>query len=331
MPTQRRTVLMTDHAWPDTEIERRILSAAGYDLVCGPASAVSASEIEALVAQHDPVAIMTCWARVSSIAIQTPTALRAVTRMGVGLDNIDVTAATARGVTVTNVTDYCVDEVSDHAVGFVLDWTRGIAGFDRDVRAGNWNPAGARLGRLRDKTVGIVGFGRIGRATAAKLAGFGCRILVNNLSTDDTDGVEFVALPDLLSSSDVVVLHAPLTAETHHLIDARHLALMPKHSLLINVSRGGLIDTNALVSALKGGQLTHVALDVLEEEPDVDPYLRAHPHVVLTPHVAFSSDASVTELRTKATEDVVRVLGGQPPRYPCNVPVPTTTPLEEAR
>ncbi|AFA76026.1 putative phosphoglycerate dehydrogenase protein (plasmid) [Gordonia polyisoprenivorans VH2] len=235
-------------------------------------------------------------------------------------------------VAVTNVTDYCVDEVSDHAVGFILDWTRGITVFDRDVTAGSWNPAGAQLKRLRDRTIGIVGLGRIGRATASKLAAFGCQILVHTTTPDGTAGVEFVSLQKLLFSSDVVVLHAPLSSRTHHLIDAQHLSFMRSDALLVNVSRGGLIDTEALVAALKAGHLAGVALDVLDEKPDVDPYVCSHPRVVITPHVAFSSDASVTELRTKAAEDVVRALAGQPPHYPCNTTSLThPTTLEEAR
>ncbi|MGV0680716.1 C-terminal binding protein [Mycolicibacterium fortuitum] len=324
MTTPRPTVVLTDYAWPDTDIERDILSEAGYDLAVGPAVPAPEPDIDALVARHDPVAIMTCWARVSATAIRTPSALRVVTRMGVGLDNIDVRAATEAGVAVTNVTDYCTDEVSDHAVALILNWTRGITAYDRHLRSAGWSVASVPLGRLREKTVGIVGFGRIGRATAAKLAAFGCRILVHSPRPVDTAGVEFVSLPTLLGSADVVVMHAPLTPSTRHLMDARHLAYLRKDALLVNVSRGGLIDTEALVEALKSQQLGSVALDVLEDEPTVHPYLGTHPNVVLTPHVAFSSDASVTELRTKATEDLVRVLTGELPLYPCNTPTNRT-------
>lgn len=318
-------VLLTDRAWPDDAIERRTIEGAGFELVAGPADPAPPETIEDLAKTHDPVAIMTCWAPVSDTAIRTPSRLRVVTRMGVGLDNIDVPAATKRGTLVTNVPDYCVEEVSDHAVGLVLDWARGIAAFDRDVRADRWNPAGARLKRLRSKTVGIVGYGRIGRATARKCAAFGCRVVVHSRTVDPHAGVEFVSWPDLLGMADVVVLHIPLTPGTRHVVGAPELAAMHADALLVNVSRGGLVDTAALVDALDAGRIGGAALDVLEDEPTVDPTLLAHPNVVITPHVAFSSDESIEDLRTKAAEEVVRVLRGQAARYPCNTPVCSDT------
>jgi D-3-phosphoglycerate dehydrogenase / 2-oxoglutarate reductase len=316
----RGVVLLTDRAWPDDDIERRIIEGAGFELAAGPAKPQPAEAIEHLVKVGDPVAIMTCWAPVSSTAIRTPARLSVVARMGVGLDNIDVPAATERGTLVTNVPDYCVEEVSDHAVGLILDWARGIAAFDRDVRAGRWHPAGARLKRLRSATVGIVGYGRIGRATARKCAAFGCRVVVHTRSADPGADAEFVSWPDLLAMADAVVLHVPLTPSTRHLIGAPELAAMRDGALLVNVSRGGLVDTAALIGALEDGRIGGAALDVLEAEPTVDLALLAHPNVVITPHVAFSSAESVAELRTKAAEEVVRVLRGQAPRYPCNAP-----------
>lgn len=166
-------VLLTDRAWPDDAIERRIIGDAGFELVAGPAESAPAAEIERLVEAHDPVAIMTCWAQVSAAAVASPSRLMTVARMGVGLDNIAVEATTARGAYVTNVPDYCVEEVSDHAVALVLNWSRGVTRFDRDVRSGSWDPAGAGLCRLSSKMIGLAGYGRIGRATARKLAGLG--------------------------------------------------------------------------------------------------------------------------------------------------------------
>lgn len=324
-------VLLTDRAWPGDTIERRTIEGAAFELVAGPADPAPRETIEDMVKTHDPVAIMTCWAPVSATAIRTPSRLRVVTRMGVGLDNIDVPAATKRGTLVTNVPDYCVEEVSDHAVGLVLDWARGIAAFDRDVRADRWNPAGARLKRLRSKTVGIVGYGRIGRATARKCAAFGCRVVVHTRTVDPHADVEFVSWPDLLGMADVVVLHVPLTPGTRHMVGAPEFAAMRADALLVNVSRGGLVDTAALVDALDTGRIGGAALDVLEDEPTVAPTLQAHPNVVITPHVAFSSDESIEDLRTKAAEDVVRVLRGQAPRYPCNTPPVCSDTEEHAR
>ncbi|GAA3798997.1 C-terminal binding protein [Streptomyces phyllanthi] len=315
------TVLLTDYAWPDDTVERSVIEGAGLTLVTGPAEPASAEAVEELVAKYRPAGILTCWAPVSADAIGTSPDLRIVARLGVGLDNIAVGTATERGVWVTNVPDYCVEEVADHAVGMVLAWTRGLAAYDREVRAGRWDPAGARLRRLSTLTCGVVGYGRIGRATARRLGAFGCRILAHDPHPPkDTPGVEMVGLEDLLRRSDVVILHVPLTPGTHHIIGAEQLALMPRGGLLVNVSRGGLVDTDAVIKALDSGHLHGAALDVLETEPHVPAQLSAQPGAILTPHVAFSSDASVTELRRRAAEEVVRVLAGEPPAHACNSP-----------
>ncbi len=317
------TVLLTDYAWPDDAIERAVVEAAGFTLVSGPAAPAAAAEIEALAAQHQPAAILTCWAPVSAAAIAASHPLKIVARLGVGLDNIAVPAATERGIWVTNVPDYCLDEVSDHALGFVLAWTRGLLHFDRDVRAGRWAPASAKLRRLAKLTVGIVGFGRIGRSTARKLAVFGCRLLAHDPALEgQADGVPCMALEPLLAQSDIVIVHAPLLPASHHLINRERLALMPRGGLLINVSRGGVVDTVAVTEALASGQLSAVGLDVLESEPEVPAALLAQPGAMITPHVAFSSDASLAELRRRAAEEVVRVLQGQPPQQPRNRPAP---------
>jgi D-3-phosphoglycerate dehydrogenase len=313
------TVLLTDYAWPDDSIERNIVEAAGMRLVSGPATPLPADGIEALAREHQPSAILTCWAPVSAVAIAAAPELQIVARLGVGLDNIAVDAASARGIWVTNVPDYCVEEVSDHAVGFALAWTRGLIRFDREVRAGRWDPATARLRRLAELTCGIVGFGRIGRATARKLGAFGCRLLAHDpYLSADAEGARSVTLDTLFSQSDIVIVHAPLTETTRHLVNRERLALMPHGGLLINVSRGGVVDTDAVIEALASGQLSGAALDVLESEPNVPEALRNHPGAMLTPHVAFSSDASLVELRRRAAEEVVRVLQGVAPQQPRN-------------
>jgi D-3-phosphoglycerate dehydrogenase / 2-oxoglutarate reductase len=312
------TVLLTDYAWPDIEVEREVIEKGNSRLVAGPSVAASADEIEALVTQHQPAAIMTCWAEVSRRAIEASARLRVVARLGVGLDNIAVSAATARGVWVTNVPDYCVDEVSDHAVAMALAWTRGLLKFDRQVRSGRSSPATAKLRRMSSLTCGIVGLGNIGKATARKLAAFGCRILVHTRTPDPQLNVEFADLASLLARSDIVILHLPYTAETHHMIDARALSQIKAGALLINVSRGAVVDSSALTDALRSGRVAGAALDVWEGEPEIPAPWKDHPDVLLTPHVAFSSMTSIIELRRRAAEDVVRVLSGQRPLQPCN-------------
>jgi D-3-phosphoglycerate dehydrogenase / 2-oxoglutarate reductase len=319
----KQTVLLTDYAWPDDSVERSVLEAAGLRLVSGPAEPASPAAIEALVREHKPAAILTCWARVSADAIAAAPDLAIVARLGVGLDNIAVDAASARNIPVTNVPDYCVEEVSDHAVGFALAWTRGLVHFDREVRAGRWVPSDARLRRLAELTCGLIGFGRIGRATARKLGAFGCRLLAHDpyltAEAAEAAGVQARSLDALLEDSDIVIVHAPLTEATRHLVSHAQLARMPAGGLLINVSRGAIVDTGAVVAALASGHLSAAALDVLESEPAVPAALLAQPGAMCTPHVAFSSDASVLELRRRAAEEVVRVLRGDAPQYPCNL------------
>jgi len=319
--TSRPTVLLTDYAWPDVAIEAGIVEDAGLQLVTGPARAGSAEAIAALAARHQPAAIMTNWAPVSTAAIAASAPLRIVARLGVGLDNIAVEEASRRGIWVTNVPDYCIEEVSDHAVGMLLAWARGLVHFDREVKAGRWEPASARLRRVRELTCGIIGLGRTGRRTAEKLRGFGLRLLGLARSPDAAAPIETTSLEDLLRRCDVVIVHLPLTAGTRHLLDRERIALMKPGAFLINVSRGAVIDTVALIEALDGGRLSGAALDVLEDEPRVPPGL-LRPNVVLTPHIAFSSDASLRDLRRKASEEVVRVLRGERPQEGRNHPGP---------
>ena len=313
-----RVVLLTDRAWPDDRIERAIIEAAGHRLASGPAKAGTAADIEALVRTHEPAAIMTCWAPVSAAAIAAPPGLRIVARLGVGLDNIDTVAAAARGAVVTNVPDYCVEEVSDHAVGLLLALARGLVAFDRSVKAGEWAPATARLRRVREMTVGILGVGRIGTRTARKLAAFGVTLLGHNRGPLPPEaGAETVSFDSLLERSDAVIIHAPLTEATRGRFDDAAFARMKPGSVLINLSRGPIVDNGALVRALESGRLAGAGLDVVDGEPDPPRAVLDRRDVIVTPHVGFSSEASLAELRRRAAEEVVRVLSGEAPHHPC--------------
>lgn len=317
------TVLITDYAWPDIEVEKNILESAGFNVVSGPAQPASAEVIEELMARYQPDAVLFCWAPVTEKAIAASPNLKIAARLGVGLDNLAVDACTQRGIWVTNVPDYCVEEVSDHAVAMLLAWCRGLLPFDRDVRNGNWNPAAAKLRRLAEMTIGIVGYGRIGRRTSEKLAAFGVRQLIHTRSSGEADDRrQFCDLQSLVSQSDVIILHVPLTPDTHHLLDADLLAKIKPGAFLINVSRGGLVDTNAMIAAVETGKLAAVGLDVLENEPVVPDALINHSESIMTPHVAFSSTASLVELRQRACEEVVRVLKGDEPAQARNKPMP---------
>ena len=322
-------ILLTDHPWPDVEIETAALTAAGFELIAGPIETPAAQYVESMVERHDPVAIMTCWAQVSASVIARPTALGIVARLGVGLDNIDVAAATRRGAWVTNVPDYCVEEVSDHAIAMMLSLWRGLNAMDRSVKAGRWDPASARLDRVSEKTIGIVGYGNTGSVTARKMAqGFRCRVLVNSPSLLRQHAVgeqiaERVVVADLAAiqqAADAIVLHAPLTAQTKHLANDAFFAGLARRPLLINVSRGGLVDNDALIRALQAGRIAAAGLDVIEGEPSPPATVTSRSDVIATPHVAFSSAASLLELRQRCTQEVLRVLSGEAPRHPCNRP-----------
>lgn len=327
--TVSRVVVLTDHPWLDVDVERELIEAAGYQFIAGLSTAGSAQEIEALIAQHDPVAIMTCWAQVSPKAIAAPTSLRIVARMGVGLDNIDIPAATARGAWVTNVPDYCVEEVSDHAIALLLSAWRGIAALSRQTQQGIWQPSAASpLRRVRDRCVGIIGYGHIGACTARKLSqGFGCRVLVHSRSlmakhnelTQIADNVFVASIALLQREADAIVLHLPLSPDSAHLINLEFLrACAARQPVLVNVSRGGLVDNAALIHALDAKWLSAAALDVIEGEPTPPSALLQRPDVIATPHIAFSSDAALLELRQRVCADVLRVLRGERPVHPCN-------------
>ncbi len=319
------TVVLTDYPWPDDAVERAVLGAAGHTLVCGPSVPAPADAIEALVQANSPAAILTCWAPVTARVIAAAPELAVIGRMGVGLDNIDVPAAAAQGVLVTNVPDYCFEEVSDHAIALLLALNRDLHRGDVGVKAGAWEPGRARPTRFRELTIGLFGYGRIGRCVAGKLAGFGVRLLAHSRS-GGTDGVaEPVNLPMLLSLSDAILITAPLNEDSHHLFGESTLAAMKPGALLINVSRGPIVDNAALAAALQSGRLSGAGLDVVEGEPEPPRWLVDRPDVIVTPHMAFSSRTATLELRTRACEEVIRVLAGEPAHNPCNAPASRPT------
>jgi D-3-phosphoglycerate dehydrogenase len=317
----KATVLMTDHPWADVDIERGLIEGAGYRLVTGGVQAGSPAEIESLVKDYDPVAILTCWAPVSERAIGIPSHLAIVARIGVGLDNIVVAAASRRGAWVTNVPDYCIAEVSDHALALLLAAVRGVAMLDRDVKSRGWHVPALVPRRLSELVVGVIGYGRIGRETVRKLRVFGCRVLVSDpVARDVEEGAEHVELRTLQQHSDAIILHAPLNEQTLGMVGESFLAACKKHPILVNVSRGGLIENNALTAALDSGTLRCAALDVVEGEPLPPLAVISRDDVIVTPHIGYLSDASLRELRQRACEEVARVLQGKPPKNPCNAP-----------
>jgi D-3-phosphoglycerate dehydrogenase len=247
-----------------------------------------------------------------------------VVRYGVGVDNLDLETATARGVWVANVPDYGRDEVADHTLALALSMLRGVAVLDRSVHAGSWDLEPARpLRRLGTLTWGVVGCGAIGTAVAGRAAGLGMRVLGYDLEpVRSRPPIQRVPLEELLSRADVVSLHAALTRESHHLIGEAALARMRPTARLINSARGGLVDGAALLAALDAGAVAGAALDVLETEPpdELGWRLARHPRVVATPHAAWYSEEAFLTLKTEVAKEALRVLEGGEPRSPVNAP-----------
>ena len=268
--------------------------------------------------------VLVTYAKITGEVIGALRRCRVIGRMGIGTDNIDIEAATRAGIVVTYVPDYCIDEVADHAMAMLLALARKVVHGDRLVQGGRWEmPAVVPLRRLRGRTLGLVGFGKIARNLATRAPAFGLRVLAFDPYGSDqafaASGVERVTLEQLLERADFVSIHAPLTADTHHLINADAFARMKSDAVLINTARGPLVDVEALAAALDAGEIAGAALDVMPQEPPPpDSPLLGRDNVIITPHTAFYSEESLLELQTKAAEDVARVLAGEAPRYPVN-------------
>ncbi|HTX02686.1 MAG TPA: NAD(P)-dependent oxidoreductase [Candidatus Acidoferrales bacterium] len=325
------TVMLVDYSWPDLTIERAIVGGAGHTLLTGPEESSDPAALETFVKQHDPDTIMVTYAQITPNVLAQSPKLRHIARVGIGTDNVAIPAATERGILVTNVPDYCIEEVSDHAIALMLAFTRRINEYDREVRAGRWGLLAAeRLRRTNTLTVGVIGYGRIGRATARKLHGLGATVLAYDvMSVTEPAPAKMVGIEELIANSDVVILHTPLDASTHHMVDRGFVGKMRTGAILINVSRGPLVDNDAVLDGLRSGKLSGVGLDVVEGEPSPPRGLVEHPDAIVTPHVAYASDLAVDDLRTRASEEVVRVLAGEKPRNPCNTPLarPTSGPV----
>ena len=274
------------------------------------------------LAGHDPAdvlhaargvdAVFVYYARFPRETIERLDGVRVLARCGAGYDNIDVVAAREHGIEVVYVPDYGVDDVADHALALLLACARRVPESDRSIRAGAW-PSYAELApmyRLRGRTLGVIGYGRIGRKVAEKGRAFGLRVVVH-----DPFFAESVDRDLLLRESDFVSLHLPLTDETRHTIGRAELAMMKPTAVLVNTARGGIVDAVALVEALTGGALGGAALDVFEETP----LPRAHPlrsldNVVLTPHSAAYTEEALAEVRKRPLADALRILRGETPK-----------------
>lgn len=307
--------LITDYAFPDLSFEQEIFDAAGISLE--PAQCRSASDIAAIAQDADAVIVQ--FAAASAEAIRAMKRARIIVRYGIGVDNVDLAAAAAADIPVCNVPDYCLEEVADHTLAFILALTRQVIPNAVAVKEGKWELAApvSSMRCLRDMTVGVAGFGRIGREVVRRLVPFSCRILVfdplaNPQEVRET-GAEPAAWEALLAQSDLLTLHCPSTPQTRGMIHQGTLDQMRFGSLLVNASRGDLIVTEDAAKALSSGRLGGAAFDVTNPEPPPpDAILRKLPNVILHSHIASVSPAAVKRLRQGAAHLAVAGISGQP-------------------
>lgn len=313
-------VLMTDYAWPSVEPERKVLSEIGAELIVAETGAED--ELVSLAPHAD--GILTCWEQTTTAVVKAADRCQVIGRCGIGLDNIDVETATKLGIVVTNVPAYCIDEVSDHAMALLLACARKISLFDREVKSGNWvRDVGPPVYRIRGKTLGIIGFGKIGRAVVSKAKAFGLDVIVYSPSlspqAEKSHDVHKVELHELLARSDFITVHAPLNTNTEKLLGKEQFRQMKTTACIINTSRGGIIDTTALHTAVEEGWIAGAGLDVLAEEPPApDEPLVGLDNVVITPHAAFASEESTYDLEVSAARGVADVLIGKMPESVVN-------------
>lgn len=304
-------VLITDRAWPDCEVERKELALVDAEVIEAPPGA----DEQTLVKHATGVdAIATCWASVTEAVIAAAPACKTIARLGIGLDNIDVKYATSLKIPVTNVPDYCIPEVADHAIALMLASLRNVAFFHHQTKQGIYDLAAAPLPRrVSALTMGVFGFGLTGQAVAQRARAFGMNVIATNASGNDYGtGTTMVPFTELLQQSDVISIHAPLTEATQHQFDENAFAQMKPSALIINTSRGALIDFAALKAAIENESIAAAALDVFDPEPPdlTDPFFK-NDRIIATPHAAFISKESLDELRQQAARQVADVLVGR--------------------
>lgn len=321
----RFKVYVSDYDYPNLDIERSILEPIGAEVIglqcrSGEGLAEQAADADAILQQY---------AKITRATIEKLQKCKAICRYGIGVDIVDVQAAYEHGIIVTNVPDYCIDEVADHTLAFGLMLLRRIPMYSQATRRGewHWSASGGQIPRFRSATWGLVGFGRIARNLNRKLMAFGFEVVAHDpylsRSYIATHGVRKVELEELLRTSDIVCLMCPYTPETHHVVDARALAAMKETAVLVNCARGKLVDNQALYQALVQGQIASAGLDDVEEEPakleswspEGNPLFTLD-NCFITPHSAYVSVQSLEECRHVAAENARAVLLGQPPLDP---------------
>jgi len=312
-------VAVADSVFPNLDLARAVVARAGADLRLAP----QATPESIVATAKDADGLLVTYAKITADMIGQMKKVRIISRFGIGVDNVDLEAATRDGIVVTKVPDYCLDEVSDHAVALLLSLVRKIPSSNARTHSGRWEmPAVVPIHRLRGTVLGLVGFGRIPQLVAPKAQSFGIKVIANDpfipAAVMEKAGVRSVEFQELVKTADYISIHSPLLPETRHLFSTEVFKQMKPGAYLVNTARGPIVDEAALAAALDAKQIAGAALDVMEQEPPVNSPLFGRDNVILTPHTSFYSVESLEELQTKAAEEVVRVLSGQPPRNPVN-------------
>jgi D-3-phosphoglycerate dehydrogenase len=319
-------IVITDYDYGDVSIETEILEAAGAQVIAMQVK----SEKDLAEVARDCFGMINQYARIGAKTIARMQKCRVIARYGVGVDIVDVEAASKKGILVTNVRDYCTEEVADHAIALWLTLARKLTAYDKATRAGVWQwQSGAPINRIRGRSMGIVSFGKIGQAIADRARAFGVELLVYDpyISAEKitAKGARSVSKEELLREADFLIMQAPMTDETRHFLSYREFEIMKPTAIVVNTGRGPTIDNKALYKALTENQIAAAGLDDPEEEPakraswspDDNPIFRL-PNVIVTPHAAYYSEESVQMARTIAANEVASILLGRKPNFPVN-------------
>ena len=319
--------LLLDSSYREHDIERGIIEEAGGRLALGDAAVWDEAHVLGQPLLPEAEIVLVELAPVTARVLSRASSCALVVRYGVGVDNVDIEAATAAGIWVANVPDYATDTVADHAIMLLLAVARDLPGFTGRIRQDGWRGAGDHYvpPALRGRVLGIVGYGRIGRATSLRARAMGLEVWACDpfVAPDQMakDGVVSTDLESLFKECDFLSLHCPLTELTHHLVSKDALAMMKPGVIIVNTARGDVIDLVALAAALDAGHVRGAGLDVFDREPLPPGHpLRTHPAVIATPHMGFLSDGSVRELRARVAKNAAALLRGGPPVYPVNSP-----------
>lgn len=308
-------VVVSDQVFPSVEIERGLLAGIDAELTVASGAVDDVLEVAA-----DADAILNTYLPWDADSIGRLEKCRIIARYGIGFDNVDLSAASKAGMVVTNVPDYSVEEVATHALALILATLRKVVAADTSVRLGTWSVDNFRpIRRLSTLTVGLVGYGRIARQIAAPLAALGAHIIAHDPYLEPgPDLPPLLSLEEVLAEADIVSLHLPLTDETRGFINAERIAGMKSGAILVNTSRGPLVDLGSLTDALVDGRLSGAGLDVFDIEPLDPSRIEGIPNLIATPHMAYYSEEALAESQTKAATQVIKVLTGESPDYQVN-------------